>query len=106
MISSRYETHAIARARSRWAVALAALLLLLFHTFFQAAFSFGALLGAERAWAAWRGRTGWRDLVQMSQLIGEGRCAVDHVPPARSIDQTQAGRPQPTTGVLPGRCAA
>ncbi|HJO22437.1 MAG: hypothetical protein QF890_07190 [Myxococcota bacterium] len=46
----------------RWAVALVALLFLLFHTFFQAAFSFAVLLGAERGWAAWRGRTGWRDL--------------------------------------------
>ncbi|MEE2678404.1 MAG: hypothetical protein VX546_07500 [Myxococcota bacterium] len=47
----------------RWAIALAVLLWVLFQTFFQAAFNFGVLLALERAWAAWRGRTGWRDLI-------------------------------------------
>ena len=47
----------------RWAVAIAVLLWVLFQTFFQAAFNFGVLLAAERGWAAWRGRTGWRDMV-------------------------------------------
>jgi hypothetical protein len=46
----------------RWAAGLTALLLLLFHTFFQAFFAFLVLLGAERAWAVARGRAPRRDL--------------------------------------------
>ncbi|MGI9590977.1 MAG: hypothetical protein ACR2P8_06385 [Myxococcota bacterium] len=46
----------------RWTAELALLLFLLFHTFFQAFFAFGALLGLERLVAIWRGRGCWREL--------------------------------------------
>jgi hypothetical protein len=47
----------------RWACALCVLLVLLFNTFFQAFFTFAALLGAERAVAVWRGAARPRDLL-------------------------------------------
>ncbi|MDJ0850954.1 MAG: hypothetical protein QNK04_21495 [Myxococcota bacterium] len=46
----------------RWAASLPILLLLLFHTFFQAFFAVAGLLGLERLYAVLRGRTPWRDL--------------------------------------------
>jgi hypothetical protein len=49
----------------RWAVELALLLFLLFNTFFQAFFAFGALLGIDRLLAIRRGEAGWRDLVPL-----------------------------------------
>jgi len=49
----------------RWALGLALLLFLLFNTFFQAFFAFGALLGIDRLLAIWRGEAGWRDLAPL-----------------------------------------
>jgi hypothetical protein len=46
----------------RYALELAALLVLLFHTFYAAFFAAAPLLALERALAAWRGRGRWRDL--------------------------------------------
>jgi hypothetical protein len=47
----------------RYAVEVAALLVLLFHTFYAAFFAAAPLLALERAAAAWRGRGSLRDLV-------------------------------------------
>ena len=49
----------------RWALELALLLFLLFNTFFQAFFAFGALLGIDRLLAIRRAEAGWRDLVPL-----------------------------------------
>jgi hypothetical protein len=49
----------------RWAVELGLLLFLLFNTFFQAFFAFGALLGIDRLLAIRRGEAGWRDLAPL-----------------------------------------
>jgi hypothetical protein len=55
----------------RYAVELTALLFLLFNTFYSAYFAFAALLGLERAHAAWRGRARWADLapIALSALL-------------------------------------
>jgi hypothetical protein len=50
----------------RYAVGLTLLLFLLFNSFFQAFFSFAALLGLDRLLAIRRGEARWRDLVPLA----------------------------------------
>jgi hypothetical protein len=54
----------------RYALELAALLFLLFHTFFAAWFAFTALLAAERVVAVWRRRASSSDLLPFALSVG------------------------------------
>ena len=60
-VQLRRSVYATLSAR-RYALELALLLCLLFHSFYSAWFAFTALLAVERAAAAWRGRAPWSDL--------------------------------------------